>query len=482
MESVTLLIQRNVFILLCCAFFIVNARTYRDDSLVIAEILAVNGDTSTVSNVASFSEGRCISLYLSSQKIHTLTESIGNLDSLKSMSILSGKLSELPNSFGKLSKLNILSCYDCAIYKLPSSFSNLHSLETVYLFRNRFTEWPEAFYSMPNLTTIDLGCNNLTSLPEKISELVTLKKLYVNDNLLNKLPESIAGISLDVVSIAGNAICDPPPGIVKWLDLHDYYKVDSKWRTYQYCSMYSSDIIKVKAFLKINNWEDLPADSVAIIENGNIVGIDVSAERRKQLGKSLNPTAPGHELMLCKDLEYMKYLRSVNVSGTNITLLPSSFDTLCHLEKLDLSNNHLTTLPEVMVYFQNLKSLSLSNNQISFVSEGVEQWADTYSPGWRNEQFGTVKASTAKQKSEGTLAGFIPSANSTIIQVRFNKPLLAEIAVFNVSGRLITLLGKGRFEAGVHRFKADSSKLPNGSFLVTLTNGNRVIDVMKLVR
>jgi Leucine-rich repeat (LRR) protein len=449
---------------------------------VIAEILAVNGDTtSSVSNVASFSEGRCTSLYLTTKKIHTLTEFIGNLDSLKSISISSGQLSELPNSIGKLSKLYFLSCYECVIYKLPSSFSNLHSLETVYFTRNHFTVWPEVFYSMPKLTMIDMGCNNLTNLPEQISELAKLKKLYVNDNLLKKLPESISGMSLDIVNIAGNAICDPSPGIVKWLDLHDYYKVDSKWRTYQYCSMYSSDIIKVKAFLNVNNWDDLPPDSVVIIENGNIVGIDVSAERRMQLGKSLSPTSPGHGLMLCKGMEYMKHLRSLNVSGTNITMLSSSIDTLCHLEKLDLSNNHLTTLPEEMVFFQNLKSLSLSNNQISFVSEGVGQWADTYSPGWRNEQLGTVKAFEIIERRTATLASFVSSAMSRIIQVQFNKPLLAEIEVFNVSGRFIGSLGKGRFEAGVHRFNIDYSTLQQGACLVILKSGSRVIDVKKLI-
>jgi Leucine-rich repeat (LRR) protein len=468
-----------------CVLSISYARTSRDDSLVVAEILAVNGLSHIdVSSVTSFSSSmnRLYGLYLEDKGIHVLPECIGNLDSLRNLTIPRNNLSILPQSIGNLSKLEYFYCQDNYLYELPSGFSNLQNLKTAYFIRNRFTKWPEVFYSMPSLEILDMGGNNLTEIPDRISECTTLKKLYINDNFIRQLPEAITDLPLELVHIAGNALCTLSTKVVNWLDLHDYYKTDSKWRTYQYCSRYSTDIIKIGEFLKVNGWSDIPPDSAVIVENGNIVGIDVSAARRAKLGMNLSPNSPGHTLVLYRDMIYLKHLRSLNLSGNNIVSIPSTMDTLCHLEHLDLSNNSLTTLPEDMIFFRNLKSLSLSNNQISFVTDAVGQWADTYSPGWRNEQIGTVKTSGIKRSSVATVAAFVSSVNSSIIQVRFNKPLSAEIALFDVSGRFITSLRKGRFETGGHSFTIDGLSLPKGAFLITIKSGNSVIDVKKLVR
>jgi hypothetical protein len=434
------------------------AQTYRDDSLIVVEILTVNGlDSIPVSEVSLTTEGRIDLLSLSGKGLRILPESVGKLDALEWLFI-----------------------QDNGIQELPVSFSRLQNLKTVYLIRNRLTKWPDVFYRMPNLGTIDIGGNHLTEIPESISVCTTINKLYINDNFITKLPESITTLNLELIHVAGNGLCIVSSAVANWLNERDYYKENSQWRTYQDCAK-ASDSLIVRSLLDDNGMIRVPVDSVVVMQNGTIIGIDLSNER---LAGFLSSGAVKRPVALYDGLTNMKYLRSLNLADNSMASLPQWFDLLCHLESLNLSNNHFTALPDFMAAFNNLKTLDLSGNRINAPSLQVLQWANTYAPGWRGKQIGTpvVSGQFGKQSDSPRIAITRSLNHSMGIQARFAKSLQAEIGVYSISGRQMIILAKKRFEPGVYNFNPDYSRLPGGTYLVTVKTGNSVVDAVKFIR
>jgi Leucine-rich repeat (LRR) protein len=474
---------RKPFLALFLSFMVTPAfaQTYRDDSLAVAEILKANGlDTVAVTSVTSTSGDRIYSLTLSEMGITVLPECVGKLDAMALLNVTNNRITKLPQSMGSLTGLQYAYLYDNSICELPSSFARLKKLTMVYLIRNRLTKWPSVFYHMPNLESIDVGGNNLTDIPDSISVCKTLKNLYINDNYLTRLPEGITTLDLEVVHVAGNALCNVSAGVAGWLDQHDYYKENSKWRTYQDCdNPFDSSI--VRTLLIDNGMLSVPVDSVVIMENGHIVGIDLS---NKRLAGFLASGSVRRPIVISDQLKYLKYLRSLNLADNNMDSLPEWFGILSQVESLDLSNNRLTALPYFMVGFRNVKTLDLSGNRINNVPLDVAQWADTYAPGWKGKQVGSsVDSRRSREKPDAvrmTLAG--SSGHSVSIRVKFTETLPAEIALYSLSGRHMMTIAKERFAPGVYQFTPDNSRLPRGTYLVTLRSGNSVLDAAKFVQ
>jgi len=448
-----------LMLLITFTFLISSAQSYKDDSLAVDELLKANGlNTVNVTEISFVTNDRITLLSMTNKALRVLPECIGKLDALE-----------------------YLNCSDNTIYELPESFSKLQHLKYAYFIRNQFTQWPNVFYSMPNLEVIDLGGNHLTQIPDSISFCTTVKSLYINDNYILELPESITKLDLNVVHVAGNALCNTSASIENWLALRDYYKENAQWRTYQYCSNFTADASKIRVLLDKNGWVDIPVDSVVIVENGNIIGIDLSYEHRtaiKSLSKESSVSA--QKMVFTAGIESMRHLRSLNLSGNNIDTLPDWFGELCHLKSLNLSKNKLTSLPDFMASFCNLDTLNLAENQIGTASAVVTKWADIHAPGWKTTQSGTDVSPEIKQRGNTHhMIVAVPSNGATAIQVRFDKQITAAITLYSISGRIIKLLAKKQFESGLYNFNSDKLCLPKGIYIVTVKSGAGVLDALR---
>lgn len=119
-------------VILLFSILVTYSQTYKDDSLVVRLILDINNKKAIeVSSVSNVSNGRITSLKFSGSNLggsslHTVPAEIGDLDSLKELTIVDAFLyKSLPDEIGRLSALEFLKLYDCKIEILPMSILNI---------------------------------------------------------------------------------------------------------------------------------------------------------------------------------------------------------------------------------------------------------------------------------------------------------------------------------------------------------------------
>ena len=147
---------------------------------------------------SKFSDGEIFKLKelnLSSNKLFSLPESIGNLTKLQKLYLVDNKLTSLPESFGNLINLQELHLSHNQLSSLPESIGNLSNLKELYLSVNRLSSLPESFGDLSNLEMLDFSSNQFSSLPESIGNLSNLRALWSSHNKLSSLPESLGNLS-----------------------------------------------------------------------------------------------------------------------------------------------------------------------------------------------------------------------------------------------------------------------------------------------
>ena len=135
------------------------------------------------------------------EPIHTIPESISNLNDLRKLYL------EWNN-----------------ITTLPDSFSNLTALVQLYVSNNQLTTLPENFGDLDNLYILDLGYNEINQLPNSIVDLNNVGYLWLFNNQLMELPENFCDLELNwdeddyfgypYFAIGGNMLCENVPDCV----------------------------------------------------------------------------------------------------------------------------------------------------------------------------------------------------------------------------------------------------------------------------
>ena len=134
-------------------------------------------------------------------QIHTIPESIGNLDDLRKLYLEENNITVLPDTF-----------------------SNLTALVQLYISFNQLTTLPENFGNLTNLYILDLGYNNINNLPESFLDLSSMTYLWLFNNQLSSLPENFCSLNLNwddddyfgypYFAIGGNMLCEDVPDCV----------------------------------------------------------------------------------------------------------------------------------------------------------------------------------------------------------------------------------------------------------------------------
>ena len=142
------------------------------------------------------------------KSVRLLPESIVHHPYLQDMTELdlnNARVESLPNSIGNLQSLKTLGLYGCKDLKsLPESIGNLEGLTTLNLFYcHALTSLPESIGNLKSLTTLKLMyCKNLESLPRRFSELTNLEFLALEGcDSLQSLPQGLQNLNLKTLLV-----------------------------------------------------------------------------------------------------------------------------------------------------------------------------------------------------------------------------------------------------------------------------------------
>ncbi len=112
--------------------------------------------------------------------------------SLNIIRIHGGNLRKLHESFGDhFKKLQELTITNNKLTSLPNSIGNLQTLVSLFLFNNNITELPESVGGLKRLVTVSVENNRLKRLPKSIGRWQYLNSFYAWNNILDHLPDTV---------------------------------------------------------------------------------------------------------------------------------------------------------------------------------------------------------------------------------------------------------------------------------------------------
>lgn len=125
--------------------------------------------------------------------VKAIPETIGDIRSLTSITIMNQPIRALPDSIGNLTNLESLVIYNAPITALPNSIGNLTNLKTLVLANTKLVALPPSVANLTNLTTVNVSHNRLSRFPPSVTALPKLTSLELTANPITRLPVPIAG-------------------------------------------------------------------------------------------------------------------------------------------------------------------------------------------------------------------------------------------------------------------------------------------------
>lgn len=123
--------------------------------------------------------------------LEQLPTTIGQLRKLEELHIdCARKFQILLPEIGQLKSLRILSITNCTLTELPSEIGQLESLEQLDVSSNQLTTLPPEIGNLHNLTVLNIKHNPLYSLPDEIGKLEKLVRLDVNLSIRFPIPKT----------------------------------------------------------------------------------------------------------------------------------------------------------------------------------------------------------------------------------------------------------------------------------------------------
>lgn len=140
--------------------------------------------------------GQLVSLrdfMLGGNQLTSLTLHIGHLKNLERLELQQNKLTSLPTTIGELTKLDFLSLRDNQLCFIGPEIGKLSSLTWLNLHHNKLASLPQEVGQLTRLTQLWLQRNRLTALPIELRNLRRLAGLFLHDNPGLKLSPEVLG-------------------------------------------------------------------------------------------------------------------------------------------------------------------------------------------------------------------------------------------------------------------------------------------------
>ncbi len=227
------------------------------------------------------------SLSLRDNNLITIPDSIGNLTSLEYINFRSNRLETIPESIGNLKFLKYLVLRNNPLKSIPDSIGNLSLLMELYLAGIKLPVLPKWIGNLSSLKYLNLENNQLTTLPVSIGNLSLLNILLLGENRLKMLPETIGNLkSLRVLVLSGNDITSIPGSFKNLTSLKSLLLQRNKLKKLPY------SIIRLKSLhsLQTLRWDDPKA---LITDKTSVEGSPINL-RSSIMGELKKEVIPAH--------------------------------------------------------------------------------------------------------------------------------------------------------------------------------------------
>ena len=294
-------------------------------------------------------------LHFNNIPLNTLPESISELKYLTVINITGCYLVSFPESVYHVVNLKELSVTSCNLISLPESISTLQNLQKLYLYGNQFTSLPESIGSLYSLEYLSISNNPLTSLPYSFGNLSSIIDISVNDTHIGSLPDSICNLTTLRYLYCMNCQLESLPesigDLVNLLGLYiNHNKLTSLPRS----------ISKLRYLERVvldnNHFRSIPEALFDV----KLCQLDLSYCNLDMF-----------DIPLCIEYHPLFNLSTLNLSHTNLSVLPDSIGILINLSELKCLYNNLTTLPESIGNLTKLTKLNCSHNNLVSLPESI---------------------------------------------------------------------------------------------------------------
>ncbi|ORY10292.1 L domain-like protein [Neocallimastix californiae] len=139
--------------------------------------------------------------------VNEVPMSLSKLSNLKEIDISNNDFIQFPSSIGSLPSLKILNAEDCEKLKsLPDSIGNLETLEELYLNNCAIKSLPDSFSNLKHLKVLKMYENKLSTIPQALSKITSLEEINISKNKIDdEIPVSLNDLpNLKKFEIEGN--------------------------------------------------------------------------------------------------------------------------------------------------------------------------------------------------------------------------------------------------------------------------------------
>ncbi|GBF96205.1 hypothetical protein Rsub_08750 [Raphidocelis subcapitata] len=145
----------------------------------------------------------------------SLPSSVGDMRSLRVLSVTGGTLASIPQELARLSDLRELDLGRNELRVFPHQLCALKGLTALNLMGNRLEQLPDRFGDLSGLYRLGLKSNGLRQLPGSFTRLTNLVELFITDNKLTELPEGFGALaSLVKLQASFNPLAKLPADIL----------------------------------------------------------------------------------------------------------------------------------------------------------------------------------------------------------------------------------------------------------------------------
>ncbi|MFG2119552.1 COR domain-containing protein [Streptomyces sp. NPDC048710] len=169
-----------------------NSFTALPDSIYsLPHLVRLGLDADHLENLVAHRPRRLDTLLVGS-KASDIPEVIGEIQGIRSLSLLTVNATSLPDSIGRLSSLDRLSLHcSTGLTHLPDSIGDLTRLRSLDIFARGLTSLPHSIGNLVNLKYLHVFSAQLTHLPDSFGNLENLTELFLDRSRLTTPPPEI---------------------------------------------------------------------------------------------------------------------------------------------------------------------------------------------------------------------------------------------------------------------------------------------------